>query len=472
LHEYYNFLHDLSNKTHCHFREIKHIFLKEHASISINQAHNLNHRKGYKNKINNVYLFVISLSMAVIKPFKGIRPTKDKVHLVASRPIEEYNTQQLYAKLASNPYSFLHVIKPDFEDEVRAKPNSIELHQKVKNKYQQFLQEGVLMTDAEESFYIYQQISGGHPFTGIIACASIWDYFKDIIKIHEHTISDREENLKNYLGACNFNAEPICLCYPDNEQLKDIILSATTDEPTYDFSTTDKIEHKLWKVSNSKKINEITSAFAQISAIYIADGHHRTSASALLSKALKEKNKNHTGNEPYNFLLAAFFPESDLKIYEFNRIIKDLNFLSKETLLRKLSIHFHIVEKGITPYTPAKKREFSMYLEEHWYSLTLKEEHGNKLDAELLTELILSPLLDIHDLKTDKRVLFVSGKKGIEELKKTIDSGKASVGFGLYSVTIKDIIKVADNKGFMPPKTTWVEPKLRSGLIVYSLTSS
>lgn len=408
--------------------------------------------------------------MAVIKPFKGIRPSKDKVHLVASRSVDGYNAAQLHSKLSENPYTFLHVIKPDFGDAVKSKPNSPELLQKIKKKYLKFIEEGILTQDKEESFYIYQQVKEKHAFTGIIACASIWDYFGNVIKRHEQTLSDREEKLKQYLEVCDFNAEPVCFCYPDNKNLAQLLANISTQEPTYDFSTTDKIEHKLWKVSDKKTADEIVAAFAQMPAVYIADGHHRTSSSALLGKAMKEKNKNHTGNEPYNFFLAAFFPESDLKIYEFNRIVKDLNFLDKDIFLRKLSANFTVEDKGTMPYKPQKKGEFSLYVEEHWYSLTLKKEYPGKLDAELLTELILSPLLNIHDLKTDKRIFFVSGTKGIGELKKIIDSGKATVGFGLYPVTMHDVINIADSNGIMPPKSTWVEPKLRSGLVVYSLT--
>jgi len=407
--------------------------------------------------------------MAIIKPFKGIRPSKDKVHLVASRSVDGYNPAQLNSKLSENPYTFLHVIKPDFGDAVKSKPHSAELLQKIKKKYLQYVEEGILTTDAEESFYIYQQVKEGHAFTGIIACASIWDYFSDVIKKHEQTISDREEKLKKYLEVCDFNAEPVCLCYRDNETLTKVISGVIKQEPSFNFTTTDKIAHTLWKVSDTKTGDEIVAAFAKMPAVYIADGHHRSSSSALLGKAMKEKNKNHTGNEPYNFFLAAFFPESDLKIYEFNRIVKDLNFLSKDTFLRKLSANFNIEDKETTPYKPGRKGEFSMYVEEHWYSLTLKNEYKNKLDAELLSELILAPLLNIQDLRTDKRILFVSGTKGIGELKKIIDSGKAMVGFGLYPVTMQDVIKVADSNGIMPPKTTWVEPKLRSGLVVYSL---
>ena len=408
--------------------------------------------------------------MAIIRPFKGIRPAKDKVHLVASRSVDGYNNAQLSSKLAENPYTFLHVIKPEFRENSKTKPGSPEQLQKVKKKFQQFMEEGILTADKDESFYIYQQIKEGHTFTGIIACASIWDYFNNAIKLHEQTISDREEKLKNYLEVCDFNAEPVCLCYPDNGSLEKIISAIISTLPVYNFTTTDRIRHQLWKVSDKKTVNEIVSAFEKMPSVYIADGHHRTASSALLGKALKAKNKNHTGAEPYNFFMAVFFPESDLKIYEFNRIVKDLNFITKDNFLRKLSANFIIEEKGEMPYKPVKQGNMSMYLEEKWYSLILKEPHTDKLDAELLTELILSPLLHIHDLRTDKNISFISGTKGIGELKKIVDSGKAMVGFGLYPVTMRDVIKVADSGGTMPPKSTWVEPKMRSGLVIYSLT--
>jgi len=410
--------------------------------------------------------------MAVIKPFKGIRPSKDKVHLVASRSVDGYNAAQLNSKLSENPYTFLHVIKPEHGSSSKSRSNSPELLKKIKNKYLEFIDKGILTQDDEDSIYVYQQVKESHTFTGIIACASIWDYFSDVIKRHEHTIADREEKLKNYLEVCDFNAEPVCLCYKDNAVISNVISNVITQEPTYDFSTTDKIEHKLWKLSDEKNMKTIVDAFAKMPAIYIADGHHRTSSSALLGKAKKQKNDNHTGEESYNFFMAAFFAESNLKIYEYNRIIKDLNFLGKDVFLRKLSTHFSIEEKGTTPYKPTKPGNLSMYLEEHWYSLTLTEEHKDKLDAELLTELVLSPLLDIHDLRVDKRVFFVSGIKGLGELKKVIDGGKASVGFGLFPVTMQDVIKISDKNGIMPPKSTWVEPKLRSGLVVYNLSET
>ena len=412
--------------------------------------------------------------MAVIKPFKGIRPVKDKVHLVASRSVDGYNSAQLTSKLAENPFTFLHVIKPEFKEASKAKSGSPEQLKKIKNKFLQFMSEGTLRSDKEESFYIYQQIKDGHVFTGIIACASVWDYFSNVIRIHEQTISEREEKLKNYLEVCDFNAEPICLCYPDNKTVDGLITKIISAESEYDFTTTDRIRHKLWKVNDKKNISDLVAAFEKIPSLYIADGHHRSASSALLGKMHKEENKNHTGNEPYNFFMVALFPETNLKIYEFNRIVKDLNFLSKDLFLRKLSSSFDITEKGTAPYKPAHPGIFSMYLEETWFALEVKKEirekEKNKLDAELLTDLILSPLLNIHDLRTDNRIFFVSGTRGIGEIKKTIDSGKASLGFVLHPVTMRDVIRVADSGGTLPPKSTWVEPKMRSGLVIYSLS--
>lgn len=410
--------------------------------------------------------------MTIIKPFKGILPAKDKVHLVASRSVDGYSPAQLTSKLSENPYTFLHIINPDHKEGKKTRAGSPEQLQKIKKKFLQYIQEGILLPDDTENFYIYQQIKAGHAFTGIIACASIWDYFNNTIKKHEQTITGREEKLKNYLQVCDFNAEPTCLCYPDNKTIERLISKSISSSPEFNFTTTDKIQHKLWKVNDKTIINEIISAFSKIPSVYIADGHHRSASSALLGTLLKEKNKNHTGNEPYNFFLAAFFPESNLKIYEYNRVVKDLNFLSKDTFLRKLSANFNIEDKGITPYQPDKPGNFSMYLEEKWYSLTLKSPRNNKSDAQLISELVLSPLLDIHDLRTDKRIFFVNGTKGIGELKKIVDSGNAMAGFGLFPVTMSEIIKVADEGGTMPPKSTWVEPKLRSGLVVYSLSTT
>ncbi len=410
--------------------------------------------------------------MAIIRPFRGIRPAKDKVHLVASSAVDSYSSAKLNSRLSENPYSFLHIIKPEFKEKVRSKPGSPELLQKIKKKFLQFIDEGTFYQDKEESFYIYQQIIDGNVSTGITACANIWDYYNGVIKVHEQTFPDRVEKLKSYLEVCDFNAEPVCLSYPDNRTIDEIIGRIILSAPKYDFTTTDRIRHKLWKASDRKTIGEITTAFEKIPCIYITDGHHRTASSALLGKTKKTNNPNHTGKEPYNFFMVVLFPESNLKVYEFNRIVKDLNYLSKEVFLKKLTADFIIEEKGPSAYRPDKKGNFSMYFDEKWYSLTIKNAANSKLDVDLLSELILAPHLGIHHLITDKRIVCVSGTKGILELKKRIDSGKATVGFGLYPVTVKDIIHMADADITMPPKSTWVEPKTGSGLVIYSLSDT
>jgi uncharacterized protein (DUF1015 family) len=408
--------------------------------------------------------------MAIIKPFKGIRPSKDKSHLVVSKSVETYSPAQLTSKLSVNPYTFLHVIKPDFGKNINSKPGSPEELQKIKKKFLEFIDEEILFQDKEDSFYIYQQVVAGQARTGLIGCASIWDYFSNTIKVHEQTFSDRVERLKNYLEVCDFNAEPVCLTYPDNITLDKIVRKITSADPEYDFTTTNRVRHKLWKASDKETVSAITAAFGKIPFTYIADGHHRISSSALLGKSRKQNNPKHTGKEPYNFFMAVFFPESMLKIHEYNRVVKDLNFLSRDAFLKKLSANFSIEEKGKKTHTPDRKGNFSMYLEDRWYALSLKDTSTVKLDVETLSDLVLGPLLGIHDLKSDKRIFFLSGYRGIEELQRTVDSGKATVAFGLYPITVNDIIETADAGGTMPPKSTWVEPKTRSGLVIYSLS--
>ncbi|MBI4945863.1 MAG: DUF1015 domain-containing protein [Bacteroidetes bacterium] len=409
--------------------------------------------------------------MAIVKAFKGIRPAKDKAHLVVSKSVDIYNAAYLTSKLSVNPFTFLHIIKPEFGETVKSKPGSPEQLQKIKKKFLQFIDEEILFQDTEENFYVYQQVVEGHARTGLIACASIWDYLNGKIKIHEQTFLDRVEKLKNYLEVCDFHAEPICLSYPDNKSVDEIITNILSSAPEYDFSTTNRVRHKLWKISNKKTKSEIVSAFEKIPFTYIADGHHRTASSALLGKTKKENNQHHTGEESYNFFMAVFFPQSSLKIHEYNRIVKDLNSHNKDSFLKKLTENFIIHEEGEISYTPDKKGNFSMYLEGKWYSLVVKKSSSDKLDVDLLSELVLSPILDIHNPQAEKRILYVNGYKGINELKKIVDTGKAAVGFGLYPITVSDIVKVADRNGTMPPKSTWVEPKTRSGLVIYSLTS-
>lgn len=414
--------------------------------------------------------------MAIVIPFKGIRPVKDKVHLVASRSVDTYDQASLHEKLATNPYSFLHVISPDFSDGKKTKPGSPERLKKVKSKYLTFIEEGVFTSDPKPCYYVYQQIKGANAYTGIIGCSSIDDYYNGVIKIHEQTLTEREEKLKQYLEVCDFNAEPVLFGYPDDQEINKTVEGITASEPIYNFTTTDMVTHKLWIVEDEENVKLILARFKQTPAIYIADGHHRSASSALLGVSRRTHNKNHTGKEPYNFYLGIFFPESQLKIYDFNRLVKDLNRLTENEFLKKLSEKAEIEEKGDSIYKAEKLHHLSMYMNKKWYNLKFKKNIYNdqhplqSLDAHLLNEHILSPILNIHDLKTDKRISFVSGIKGMEGLQKQVDSGEYQVAFGLFPVSIEQLKKVADTNNIMPPKSTWVEPKMRSGLVIYSLS--
>lgn len=417
--------------------------------------------------------------MAKIIPFKGIRPSKDKVHLVASRSVDGYDKKELHEKLASNPYSFLHVISPDFKDGKRTKPGTPARLHKVKAQYLQFISEDVFIKDEEPSYYIYQQFKEGNAYTGIIGCSSIDDYFNGVIKIHEQTLTEREQKLKEYLEVCDFNAEPVLFSYPNDQVIDEITAKITlTDNPAYDFTTTDRVRHKLWVLNNTEQVKEIQERFSHIPAVYIADGHHRSASSALLGKSRRESNPGYTGEEPFNFYLGVFFPETQLKIFDFNRVVKDLNGMDSSAFLNRLNEKFIVSEKGPDEYKPVQKHNFSMYLDGQWYSLDAKKEivHNEQpvgsLDASILSEHILSPILNIQDLKTDKRIGFVSGIKGMKELKHQVDKWNFKVAFGLYPVEMKQLKHIADTNNIMPPKTTWVEPKMRSGLVIYSLANS
>jgi uncharacterized protein (DUF1015 family) len=412
--------------------------------------------------------------MATVLPFKAIRPTNDKVHLVASRSVDGYNPSELKDKLAGNPYTFLHVINPDFDDGIRTKPGSKERLAKVKRRFKAFVKEKVFKRDKNPAYYIYRQIKNDHEYIGIIACTSIDDYMNGVIKIHEQTITQREEKLKEYLEVCEFNAEPVLFCYPNDRVLDSLIQEISKTSPDYDFTTTDKVRHTLWVANESKKIETISKRFSGIPSIYIADGHHRSASSALLGNLRRKSKKNYTGKEAFNYYLGVFFSETQLKIYDYNRLVKDMNNLTVPELVEKLKSKFEVREVAEDVFKPAKKHEISMYVNGKWYSLTAKEGTYNSndpvgsLDASILTEHILSPLFGIHDLKIDKRIGFVPGIKGAEALKKSVDEDKAEVAFGLYPVTMDHLKWIADTNNIMPPKSTWVEPKMRSGLVIYS----
>jgi uncharacterized protein (DUF1015 family) len=413
--------------------------------------------------------------MAIIKPFKALRPSRDKVHLVASRSFDTYSPAELSGKLKGNPYTFLHIIKPDYPTHSKGSDQDAAYLRSIKAHFEEFIQKEYLIQDAKPALYVYQQFKNNQVYTGIIACASIQDYFDGVIKIHEQTLTEKETRFKEYLEVCDFNAEPVCISYPDNTSINNVIEATLKQRPEYDFSTRDEERHKLWLIDDAAQIKIIEDEFSKMNAVYIADGHHRSASSALLGKSKREKNKNFSGSESYNYFMCVFFSEKQLHIYDFNRVVKDLNGLSSNDFLNQLSIKFDIENKGNQTYVAAKLHNLSMYLEGNWYSLTAKKGtyHSNdpvgSLDASILSEHILAPVLGIADLKTDKRVRFVSGIKGMQKLKQLVDEGKFKVAFGLYPVSMQQLKNIADNNCIMPPKSTWIEPKLRSGLVIYSL---
>jgi uncharacterized protein (DUF1015 family) len=413
--------------------------------------------------------------VAKIIPFRGIRPVRDKVHLVASRSVDNYGRNDLAEKLRGNPYTFLHVINPDFSEGKRSKPGTLDRLKKVRNKYLQFRNEGIFLRDQTPTYYLYQQIKLGHTYTGIIACTSIDEYFNGTIRVHEQTLTDRERKLQEYLDVCEFNAEPVLFCYPDHEGITAIIDKHLAQREEYDFTTTDKVRHRLWLIDSEQDVHAMEEYFGDISAVYIADGHHRSASSARLGKDRRQRDGMFSGNEPYNYYLGVFFPESQLKIFDFNRVVKDLNGLSTEEFISAIQNDFEVNRHGDNIFKPQQKHVFSMYLENAWYELRLlpgrvnDAEPVNSLDAFLLSKYILTPVLGIEDLKTDNRVGFVSGIKGADELKNQVDHWKFKVAFGLYPVQMQELKHIADTNNIMPPKTTWVEPKMRSGLVIFPL---
>jgi uncharacterized protein (DUF1015 family) len=409
--------------------------------------------------------------MANVKPFKAVRPSRDKVALVSSKSYEAYTPAELGAKLDFNPYTFLHVINPGYK--YHQEVSGDQRFQLVHNRYLEFKENKIFIQDDIPSFYIYERKDAHQSFCGIIASTSVNDFLNNVIKKHEGTISKREQLFENYLKVTGFNAEPVLLTYKDNDTLEEIISTQKALRPEYEFSTTDKRLHKLWVVSDKTVIQKITDAFQQIEALYIADGHHRSASSALLAKDLASNNPSHNGNEPYNYFMSYLIPESNLQISEFNRLVKDLNGLSIDEFLMKLDSVFRIENKGQQLYIPSKKHHFSMYLNGEFYSLYLRKNKYEftdaltKLDAEILYRTVLNPILGIEDVRNNTRLGYSHNKKDIISIKTKVDAGEFKVGFGLIPITIDEMKAIANQDLKMPPKTTYIQPKLRSGLTMY-----
>lgn len=409
--------------------------------------------------------------MAKITPFKAVRPVRDKVHLVATRPIYSYKKNVLESKLEDNPFTFLHIINPEFGGERTTQPNTPERFELVKREYQAFLGEGILMKEESPRIYIYRQTKNGHPFTGVVAGASNNEYREDKIKKHEATLTSREEMFIDYLDIVGFNAEPVLLSYHHNESLEKKIEAITSGRPEYEFTTTDRVKHELWVLSESDT-SEMQLLFEGVEALYIADGHHRSASSVGLEDRRIRENRNHFANE--QFFLAYMIDERALQILEFNRVIHSLNGMSEEEFITTVSASFE-VEKCQENQLPTKEHDMTVCIKGSWYKLTCKPQiidknHPvNSLDAEILTQYILRPVLKIENLKTDKNIEFIGGTTPVEKIVEWMNEGKYELAVFLHPVTIEQVKKVADNQMIMPPKSTWVEPKLRSGMTIYAI---
>ena len=391
--------------------------------------------------------------------------------LVASRPIDDYSLEELKFQLDNNPYSFLHIINPGykFQKEVSREPR-FEL---VRNRYLEFREEGIFIQDELPAYYIYKTRSRNHSYCGIIAATSIRDYEQNVIKKHEDTLARREKLFKEYLQVVGFNTEPVLLTYPDSDIINRIMEETMAQRPEYEFTSFNKDSHYLWKVDDPTITGKIMAEFEKMPALYIADGHHRSASSWLLAKESEAANPDHTGEETYNFFMSYLIAESNLQLYEFNRMVTDLNGLTKKEFLIRLDEWFRIENRGSEIYRPSKKHHFSMYLEGEFYSLYLRKtkydftDSLSALDPYILYLKVLKPILGIEDLRNDHRIAYIPGKNESFEVKEAVDNGEFTLGFGMLPLTIEELKQVAEEGLTMPPKSTYIEPKLRSGLTIY-----
>ena len=414
--------------------------------------------------------------MATIKPFKGVRPPKSLVERIVSRPYDVLNSDEARAEAADNDMSLYHIIKPEIDFPVGTDEHDERVYAKAAENFQKFQDNGWLVQDTNEHYYVYAQTMNGRTQYGLCVAAAVSDYMTGNIKKHELTRRDKEEDRMKHVRVNNANIEPVFFAYPHNDELDAIVAQITRRDPEYDFVTADGFGHHFWVIDDEATIERITQLFAAMPAMYIADGHHRSAAAALVGNEKRLQNPNHRGDEEYNYFLAVCFPDNQLTIIDYNRVVKDLNGLTDNEFLAKIAEHFDIEDKGTDIYKPVRLHNFALYLGGHWYSLTAHpdtyDDHDSigVLDVTVSSNLILDKILGIKDLRSDKRIDFVGGIRGLGELQRRVDSGEMRMALALYPVSMQQIIDIADSGNIMPPKTTWFEPKLRSGLIIHKLS--
>lgn len=415
--------------------------------------------------------------MATIKPFKGVRPPKNLVEKVESRPYDVLESEEARVEAGDNEMSLYHIIKPEIDFEPGTSEYDPRVYEKAAENFKAFQEKGWLVQDDKEQYYIYAQTMNSKTQYGLVVGAYVDDYLNGVIKKHELTRRDKEEDRMKHVRVNNANIEPVFFAYPDNDVLNTLIMRYASTHPEYDFvAPIDGFRHQFWVISDQTDIEAITKEFAKMPSLYIADGHHRSAAAALVGAEKAKQNPHHTGKEEYNYFMAVCFPASQLTILDYNRVVKDLNGMTSEEFLNALHNDFEVECKGTEPYRPAQLHEFSLYLDGKWYSLIAKKGTYNDadpigiLDVDISSRLILDKLLGIKDLRSDKRIDFVGGLRGLEELKRRVDSGEMKMALALYPVSMKQIMDIADSGKIMPPKATWFEPKLRSGLIIHKLS--
>lgn len=415
--------------------------------------------------------------MARVKPFRGLRPPRDLVEQVECRPYDVLDSDEARAEAGHNEKSLYHIIKPEIDFPVGTSEYDPRVYRRAAENFAKFQREGWLVQDSKEMYYVYAQTMNGHTQYGLVVGAAVDDYMNGVILRHELTRKDKEEDRMRHVRACDANLEPVFLAYPDDSELDTIVARYAAQAPVYDFiAPVDGFRHQFWLVDDDGDQDAITRCFARIPHLYIADGHHRTAAAALVGAEKAKANPHHTGSEEYNYLMAVCFPASQLTILDYNRVVRDLNGHTPEEFLALLGQDFTVTPQGVEPYRPARPHEFSLYLRGMWYSLALKpgladeSDPVGSLDVSISSKRILDAILGIRDLRSDKRIDFVGGLRGLGELKRRVDSGEMQMALALYPVSMQQIIRIADSGKIMPPKATWFEPKLRSGLVVHKLS--